>query len=101
MTCNEEAPHLEKEVWQKFKNHGVQVLALSLQEGVAEPFTKLRAFRKLHKVTYPILSDDEATVILKFGFTAPTDVIIGKNGKYVANPKTVTELVTKLKKMTK
>jgi peroxiredoxin len=75
-------------------------LALSIQEGVSDPFTKLRAFRKTHQVTYPILSDENATVIDKFGFSGiPTTVIIDKTGKYVANPETMAQVVAQLQKM--
>ena len=67
-----------------------------------DPFPKLRAFRKQHQVTYPILSDENATVIQKFGFSGiPTTVIIDKNGKYVANPETMDQVVAKLQKMAK
>jgi peroxiredoxin len=78
------------------------VIAISLQEGVPDPFTKLRAFRQQHKVTYPILSDEKGTVIQKFGFSGiPSTVIIDKTGKYVANPQTITEVVAKLQKLAK
>jgi len=53
-------------------------------------------------VTYPILSDEKATVIGKFGFSAiPTTVIIDKNGTYVANPQTMDQVVAKLEKIAK
>jgi len=69
---------------------------------VPDPFTKLKAFRKQHQVTYPILSDEKATVIGKFGFSAiPTTVIIDKNGTYVANPQTMDQVVAKLEKIAK
>lgn len=78
------------------------MLALSIQEGVPDPFTKLRTFRSDHKVTYPILSDEKATVIGKFGFSGiPSTVIIDKTGKYVANPDTMAQVVAKLQKLTK
>lgn len=78
----------------------MQVLALSIQEGVPDPFPKLRAFRRAHKVTYPILSDENATVIQRFGFSGiPTTVIIDKNGRYVANPQTMAQVVAKLQKI--
>lgn len=100
--CNEEAPHMEKEVWQKFKAKNVQVLALDVQEGQADPAPKLRDFRKKHQVTYPILSDEDATIMQKFGFIAlPTMLIIDKNGKYVANPQTVGQIVAKIQKLSK
>ncbi len=78
------------------------MIALSLQEGVPDPFPKLRAFRKTHQVTYPILSDENATVIQKFGFTGiPSTVIIDKTGKYVANPEDIPHVVAQLQKMTR
>lgn len=78
------------------------MLALSIGEGVPDPFAKIRLFRAQHKVSYPLLSDENATVIQKFGFSGiPTTVIIDKNGKYVANPDTIDQVVAKLKTMTK
>ncbi len=76
------------------------MLALSIQEGVPDPFTKIRAFRKEHQVTYPILSDEKATIIAKFGMEAiPANVIIDRNGKYVSNPQDVDEMVKNLNTM--
>ncbi len=78
------------------------MISLSIQEGVPNPFIKLKGFRKQHEVTYPILSDEQGKVIGKFGFSGiPANVILDKNGKYVANPDTVAEIVTKLKSMSK
>jgi peroxiredoxin len=78
------------------------VLALSIQEQGADPFDKIRAFRKEHKVTYPILSDQNATVIGKFGFAGiPSTVIIDKNGKYVGTMDSMAQVAAKLQKLAK
>jgi len=78
------------------------VLALSIQEGVPDPFTKIRQFRKAHNVTYPILSDEKGAVITKFGISGiPANVILDRNGKYVYNPDDVDAMVKDLNKLTK
>jgi peroxiredoxin len=82
------------------------VIALSIQEKVSDPkidpFAQIAKFRKAHGVTYPILSDEKATVIRKFGFQViPANVIIDKNGKYRANPDSVDEVVAAVQKLNK
>lgn len=53
-------------------------------------------------MTYPILSDEEGKVIGKFGFSGiPSNVILDKTGKYVANPDDVPAILAKLKQLTK
>ncbi len=49
---------MEQEIWQAYKNKGVQVLALAVGESGAE----LKAFRDKHNVTYPLLSDEDQAV---------------------------------------
>ena len=81
----------------------MQVVALSIQEQTdptIEPFAQIAKFRKAHGVTYPILSDEKATVIGKFGFQGiPENVVIDKTGKYRANPQSVEEIVTTVQKL--
>jgi len=70
---------------------------MSGQEGVKDPFVKIRAFRKQHKLTYPLLSDEEATIISKFGFDGiPANVVIDEHGKYIAATNYDSDLVDQL-----
>lgn len=99
--CNEEAPHLEKEIWQKYKDKKVQVVGVALQEGDG-PFAKMRKFRKDHKLTYPLVLDDPGNIIQKFGFSGiPQGVVIDPKGKYVAESDSVAGLSTSLRKLVK
>lgn len=67
------------------------VLGLAIQEG--KPAEKMAAFRKKHKITYRLLSDEPGKVIEKFGFTGiPQNVVIDRSGTYVAAPNTLDEL---------
>ncbi len=78
----------------------MQVLALSIQEQ-GDPIAKIKAFRKEHHLTYPILSDQPGAIIEKFGFDGiPSNVILDKNDRYVANPDSVDAMAAKLKEMT-
>lgn len=79
----------------------MQVLALSIQEQ-GNPVDKIKAFRKAHGLTYPILSDQPGAIIGKFGFDGiPSNVILDKNDRYVANPDSVEAMAAKLKEMTR
>ena len=80
----------------------MQVLALAIQEGVPDPATKIKAFRAQYKLTYPILSDEKAIVMQRFGFSGiPSNVILDKQGKYVANVDSLGDMDQQLKKLTK
>ena len=64
--CNEEAPRIEKEIWRAYRMRGVQVLGLAISEHVKDPKTKLRAFRRRHHLTYPLLSDETAAIMKRW-----------------------------------
>lgn len=77
------------------------MLGLAIQEGT-DPIQKIKAFRTKHHITYPLLSDEPAVIIQKFGFTGiPQCVVIDTTGKYVGAPNTVPELKALLKKLGK
>ena len=60
--CSAEAPYLEKEVWQKFKNKGVQVLAID----VLETKELVEKMRKKFNWPFPVLLDTDGRVTKKF-----------------------------------
>ncbi len=60
--CSAEAPYLETEVWQKFKDKDVQVLAVDVQED-KELVKKLR---DRFQWTFPVLLDSDGEVTKKF-----------------------------------
>lgn len=71
---------MEQEIWQAYKNKGVQVLALAVGESGVE----LKAFRDKHNVTYPLLSDEDQAVFNRFGGGGiPSCVLIDRDGRFV------------------
>jgi peroxiredoxin len=60
--CGAEAPFLEQEVWQKYKNRNVQVLVVD----VKEPAELVKKFRDQYGWTFPVMVDQTAAVALKF-----------------------------------
>lgn len=79
----------------------MQVLGIALNEG-KNGISKLKAFRKDHGLSYPLLLDEPAAIISKFGFSGiPQDVVLDTAGKYIAAPQTIEDLAKVLKKMGK
>ena len=80
--CRIEMPHLEKDVWQRFKNKDLMLIGIDRDE----PIEVVKKFKKEMKVTYPIALDPGAEHFSKF---APKEagvtrnVVIDKNGKIV------------------
>ncbi len=60
--CGAEAPFLEKELWQKYKNKRVQVLVVD----VMEPSEIVQQFKDRSGWTFPVVVDEKAEVSLKF-----------------------------------
>lgn len=60
--CGAEAPFLEREVWQKYKNRNVQVLVVD----VKEPAELVKRFRDQYGWSFPVMLDEAAEVALKF-----------------------------------
>ena len=78
--CNMEAPHLEKEIWQKYRSRGVVVLGIDAGER-SDQEKNARQFRDNHSLTYPILLDAGDRVLEKYGVTAfPTSLVIDRSG---------------------
>jgi peroxiredoxin len=77
--CRKEMPHLEKEVWQRFKDKDFVLIGVDYDE----PLAKVIAFRNQMKVTYPFSLDPNADIFSRFankkaGVTR--NVVIDKNG---------------------
>ncbi len=60
--CRKEMPHLEEEVWQRFKNDNFLLLGLDLKEEASV----VREFAKKMGVTYPMVSDLDGALFEKF-----------------------------------
>lgn len=80
--CRKEMPHIEKDIWQAYKDKGVVVIGVDRDE----PLKKVRAFAKQMKVTYPMALDPGADIFglfadKKSGVTR--NVLINKEGKII------------------
>lgn len=60
--CSAEAPYIEKEIWQKYKGKGVQVLAIDVMENKK----LVEQMSKRFKWTFPVLLDIDGKVTKKF-----------------------------------
>ena len=80
--CRLEMPHLEKDVWQKYKDQSVLLIGIDRDE----PLETVIAFQKKIGTTYPLALDPGANI---FGLFANKEagvtrnVVIDKTGKIV------------------
>jgi len=102
--CRLEMPHLEKDVWQKYKDQNVMLIGVDRDE----PLETVIAFQKKIGTTYPLALDPGAKI---FGLFAKKDagvtrnVVIDKTGKIVFltrlfEEKEYQEMLNVLKKLT-
>ncbi|WP_457610914.1 TlpA family protein disulfide reductase [Lutibacter sp.] len=82
VVCRKEMPHLEKEVWQQFKNEDFILIGIDLKE---KP-EKVKRFIAQMKVTYPFAIDTNGKLFESF--TLPNagvtrNIILDKKGKII------------------
>ncbi len=60
--CGAEAPFLEQEIWQRYRDRGLQVICIDVKESAAVmgPFVERYAW------TFPVLLDDDGEVSMRF-----------------------------------
>ena len=80
--CRKEMPHLEDEVWQRFKDEDFLLIGLDLKE---DEIT-VKEFAKNMGVTYPMASDLDGTLFELFagpkqGVTR--NIVLDKNGEII------------------
>lgn len=80
--CRKEMPHLESEVWQKFKNDDFILIGIDLKEDLE----KVERFIAHMKVTYPFTIDSDGSLFERF--TLPKagvtrNIVLDKNGKII------------------
>jgi peroxiredoxin len=80
--CREEMPHLEKDVWQAYKDKGLILIGVDRDE----PLEKVKKFHQEMNISYPLALDPGADIFGRFankksGVTR--NVIIDKDGKIV------------------
>ncbi len=80
--CRKEMPHLEKEVWQAFKQDDFVLVGIDLRESNE----KVQKFIEETGVTYPIAIDTDGYIFEKF--TLPKagvtrNIVLDRNGKII------------------
>lgn len=80
--CVKEMPHIEKDIWKKFKNKGIHVFGVDRKENKE----KVLKFAKKTKVTYPLVMDEDGKIFELFadknaGVTR--NILIDKDGKII------------------
>jgi peroxiredoxin len=75
--CRAEMPHLESEVWQRFKDRKFALVAIG-REHTAED---LEPFARATGITFPVAADPERAVYDRFATqNLPLNVVIGPDG---------------------
>ncbi len=81
--CRKEMPHIEKEIWAKYRNHqGFALYGIDLDE----PVDKVVKFGKDVGITYPLVLDPGGKIFYTFadkGAGVTRNVIIDKTGKII------------------
>jgi len=78
--CRAEMPSMET-LYQRFKNQGLEILAVDLGERTAT----VRQFIRNSRNTFPVLMDESGEVSSLYGIEAiPTSYIIDREGKIIA-----------------
>ena len=78
--CRKEMPHLEKEIWQVYKNKGLVFAGIDLKE----PVETVSKFAKTMKITYPLTLDTAGSKFYSFaaeGAGVTRNILIDKEGK--------------------
>ena len=78
--CIKEMPHLEKEVWQRFKNDEFILVGVDLKEELAV----VEEFIKSTNVTYPFAIDSDGSFFESFtiaGAGVTRNIVLDKEGK--------------------
>jgi peroxiredoxin len=76
--CLAELPHVEKDIWQKYKDRGLVLLVIGREHQTAE----LADFQKQKKFTFPIAADPKREIYGKFATQyIPRTYLINKDGK--------------------
>ena len=78
--CIAAMPHLEKEVWQKFKDGKFAMVAVGREHENKD----LGDFQKKHQLTFPLAGDPKRAIYAKYAKQyIPRTYVIGTDGKIV------------------
>ncbi len=80
--CRKEMPHIEKEIWQVYKDKGLQLFGIDLREDKK----RVIRFQKETKVSYPLVLDEKSEIFHKYadknaGVTR--NILIDRDGKII------------------
>jgi peroxiredoxin len=78
--CRKEMPHLEKEIWQVYKDKGLVFAGIDLKE----PADTVNKFAKKMKITYPLTLDTDGKKFYSFageGAGVTRNILIDRDGK--------------------
>jgi peroxiredoxin len=78
--CRREMPHLEKEIWDVYKNKNFLLVAVDFQQ----PADTAAAFKKEMKITYPMADDKTGNQFFKFAVKnagVTRNIVIDQHGK--------------------
>jgi peroxiredoxin len=80
--CREEMPHLEKDIWQAYKDKGLVLIGIDRDE----PLDKVKKFHRDMSISYPLALDPGADIFGRFankksGVTR--NVVIDRDGRIV------------------
>ncbi len=80
--CRKEMPHLESEVWQRYKDQDFILIGIDLKEDVE----KVTKFIEQMKVTYPFAIDSDGLLFEKFALPkagVTRNIVLNKQGKII------------------
>ena len=79
--CLQEMPHLEKEIWQKYKDKKFTMIALGREHSNDE----LKPFRQKNKFTFPMAGDPRRAIFSSYADAyIPRSLLIGPDGRVIA-----------------
>jgi peroxiredoxin len=85
--CRDEMPHIEKEIWRRYKKAGLKVIGIDRDE----PVDIVKKFAKEMKITYPLALDLGSQIFYKF---AEKDAGVTRN--IIINPEGQIVFLTRL-----
>lgn len=80
--CREEMPHLEKDIWQAYKDKGLVLIGVDRDE----PLNKVKSFHQVMNISYPLALDPGAEIFGRFASKksgVTRNVVIDRDGKIV------------------
>jgi peroxiredoxin len=75
-------PHLEKEIWQAYKDKGLVLIGVDRDE----PLNKVKSFHQVMNISYPLALDPGAEIFGRFASKksgVTRNVVIDRDGKIV------------------